>query len=441
MWDKSYNYHTNKKKRRKITLVERWLFQYRNLCYNVREKIFERIQMKKNTDNIIHIRATVPLEGEQTNGKINRKKQIIGIVAIVSTVVLASVVGILAYMQMQTYTDVKLIQSYGDVSVTNNRCEAFASGILRFGTDGVSYLDDEGAAIWNYSYEISNPIIETTATSAAIADIGGNLIVVMDESGVKGEIETVLPIEKVSVSEQGIVAVLVQDGSTPQVICYDAVGNILVEHKTSLSGTGYPIDMAMSKDGTILLVTYLQVSETGIVSSYVYYNFGDTDLVSGSQVASGEKSGTIIAETKFIDDETSVMITTEGLEIFVGTTEPELTYAISIEEEIQSVFYGEGQVGLIIENASGIGYEVRVYNSLGEILVAEEYVGEYTSVDIIDNQIILYEGYSCLIYSMQGILKFQGEMTMDLAGVFPVVGINKYVIVGSNGMEEIRLVR
>lgn len=395
--------------------------------------------MKKNEDNIVHIRAVVPLE--EPIKKKSYKAYLKLFIAIGCVLAVFIAVCVYFYVQALTYNGIEVIKSYSSVSVANSQCEAFGSGVIRYGKDGVSYLDNEGEALWNYSYEISNPMIEANSVTAAIADVGGNLIVVMNEDGVKGEIETVLPIEKISVSEQGIVAALVRDGSTPQVICYDAAGNILVEHKTSLSGTGYPTGVALSLDGTVLLVTYLQISEEGFTSSYSYYYFGDSTIVTASQVANGEKENTIIPEAKFIDDEISVMISTDGIEIYTGLVEPELTCEIPIEEEIQSVFYGDGVVGLILKEDSGSTNKIVVYNGLGEILVAQEYIGEYTSVDIIANQIILYEGYNCLIYSMQDVLKYEGEMGMNISCIYPMWGIGRYIIVGDEGMEEIRLVR
>ena len=77
------------------------------------------------------------------------------------------------------------------------------------------------------------------------------------KDGLKGEIKTTGPIQKLVVSEQGIVGVVLKGESTQQIICYDAKGNILVEQNTSLANTGYPLDIAISNNGEALLVSYL----------------------------------------------------------------------------------------------------------------------------------------------------------------------------------------
>ena len=71
-----------------------------------------------------------------------------------------------------------------------------------------------GKEKWNQSYQIKNPMIDVSDKSAAVADKEGNDILILQEDGLKGEVHTTKPIEKVSVSEQGIVsAILKKDTS------------------------------------------------------------------------------------------------------------------------------------------------------------------------------------------------------------------------------------
>ena len=67
---------------------------------------------------------------------------------------------------------------------------------------------------------------------------------VFSEEGLKGEIETTLPIEKIVISNQGIVSVLLRNETSPTIMTYDATGNILAEMQISTGTTGYPTAMA-----------------------------------------------------------------------------------------------------------------------------------------------------------------------------------------------------
>ncbi|MFI3173386.1 MAG: DUF5711 family protein [Eubacteriales bacterium] len=398
--------------------------------------------MMSDTDNIIHIRPVVSLDdNEADGGKKNKKINKIKIIVVLALVLLITLTGIWAYTQLQTHTTISEIQVFGDVSVANSEFAGFDSGILRYGKDGVAYIDMEGEVIWNHPYQIATPIVQITSSSAVIADSGGNQVVVLDENGVKGEFETVLPIEKVTVSEQGIVGVLTKNGSTPEIICYDATGNILVEHKTSLSGTGYPTALAISQDGKMLLVTYLKVVEGSIASSFTYYSFEDNTVGASSEVYSGERSGVVIPEVRFLDSTTSVLVTSDKIEIFTEGETLELLSEIELGEEIETIFYGEDTIAIILEGTAADGNEMVVYDIKGNLLFAKEFTGEYRNASIEGNQIILYEGENCRIFTRTGIEKFVGEMKMELSGVFPVFGVNKYIIVGNEGMKEVRLMR
>lgn len=62
----------------------------------------------------------------------------------------------------------------------------------------------------------SEPFLDVNEKSAAIADKGGNDIIVFQEDGLKGEIHTTLPIEKINVSEQGIVGAILKMTHQPK---------------------------------------------------------------------------------------------------------------------------------------------------------------------------------------------------------------------------------
>ena len=89
----------------------------------------------------------------------------------------------------------------------------------------------------------------------------GQAFLVFQKDGLKGEIKTTSPIQKLVVSEQGIVGVVLKGESTQQIICYDAKGNILVEQNTSLAkywiSVGY-LPFSNNWRSTSCFHTYLQ---------------------------------------------------------------------------------------------------------------------------------------------------------------------------------------
>ena len=179
------------------------------------------------------------------------------------------------------------------------------------------------------AYQIKTPTVVAGDDCAIIFDKGGNDVVIFQKDGVKGEIHTTLPIEKATVSSQGIVCAVLKDSSSPKIVCYDTAGNILVEHKTSLTGTGYPMDVAISPDAEVMQVAYLYTQDGSVTSRVVYYNFGSAgEQETDHQVTQEEYKGTLMAEGFFINQKISAVVGDNMLTIYQGESVPKETSQI-----------------------------------------------------------------------------------------------------------------
>lgn len=367
----------------------------------------------------------------------SRRKAMIGC-AIVAIVIIAAVV----VVNLQTYTHVRVSDTYQINNASDNNYEEFADGVLKYSRDGIAYLNRKGEVQWNQSCQMKSPVIEVKNGVAAIADKGGNDIIVLETEGVKGEIRTTLPIERIAVSEQGIVAAILKNESTPKIICYDTAGNVLVEHKASLAGIGYPLDLSLSSDGMVLQVVYLSVQDAKMVSRVCYYNFGEAgESKEDHQVAEKEYDGSALGAGFYMNDSVSAVVGEHGITIFEGKNVPKEKVTISLDKEIQSVFYSEKYIGLVLK-AEGTGsYELCLYNTSGKKVLTEELSETYKAGKISGNQVILYDGKNCSIFTRTGIHRFEGQMDNQILEIFPTSGVNKYIVINANGMENVRLVK
>ena len=178
-------------------------------------------------------------------------------------------------INLQTYTKVRVSDTYVGEGAADNNYVQFLDGVLKYSKDGISYLNQSGKENTGTSHiKIKNPMIDVSDKSAAVADKEGNDILILQEDGLKGESAYDNADREVSVSEQGIVSAILKNDTSMKVICYDTAGNVLVEHKTSLAGTGYPVDVALSANGGVMQVCYLYTPEwTDGVKDYGQYNF------------------------------------------------------------------------------------------------------------------------------------------------------------------------
>ena len=73
--------------------------------------------------------------------------------------------------------------------------------------------------------------------------------------------------------------------------------------------------------------------------------------------------------------------------------------------------------------------------------MSKDFTGDYNHVKICGNQVIMYDGKKCSIFTKNGIQKFEGEMNNNILEIFPIAGVNKYIVMNANGMEKVRLVK
>ena len=346
--------------------------------------------------------------------------------------------GTLLLMQNQTYGRARTSDQYPSGTTDSSRYKRFADGIVRYNRDGVTFLNKKNEELWMQPTQLQNPVIVVKDKAFAVADNGGNSILVFSEDGLTGEIETTLPVERISISDQGIVSVILRNENTPEIITYDAAGNILAEMQISPGNSGYPTALEMSDDGNTLAVSYLSVSGTGMKSRLVYYYFGEAGQDrSDNIVFSEDYNDTVFGEIFFMGGGRSVAVADRGFQIIRGTDKPELDRRIPLEQEIQSVFHSDEYIGFILLNEQKSGYELRLYNRIGEQMISRELPGKYSHAKIDGDEIFLYDGDQCCIVTATGIIKYQGDLAVEALEIFPAFGINRYYVMS---VDELRVV-
>lgn len=372
--------------------------------------------------------------------KIKRKKA----EKILVTAVLAAlaVCGTYLLLKNETYGQARKASGYTNEISDSNSYIRFGNGIVRYSRDGVVFLNRKNEEQWIQSAQIQNPIIEVNDDTFAVADSGGNSILVFTEDGLKGEIETTLPIEKISVSNQGIVSAILRNENSPKIISYDATGNILVEQQASLSSTGYPVALEMSDDGNELAVSYVYTVGTQIRSRVVYYNFGEAGQAKADNiVASDVYQGTVMADIFYMGSSRSVVVGDNSFVVYSCGEVPEKQQEVTLDQEIKSVFHSDRYIVLILLNQEKSGYEVRLYDRSGNLMLSRAITGDYSNVRIDGDEIIMFDGSRCCIVTATGVVKFQGDLGIDALEMFRAPGLNRYYVMTVNELRVIYLTK
>lgn len=372
----------------------------------------------------------------------DKKKKIILLSIALAAIVILMGVGGYFLIKYQTYRHMEITKTYKNGNRDNAHYVSCMDGILRYSRDGVALLTKQGKEKWNQPSQLKNPAVEMCDNSVAVADMGGTTILVFGEKGLKGEIKTTRPIQKVSISAQGIVCAVLKDEEVPLVMCYDAKGNVLVEHKVSVSSMGYPLDAALSPDGKTMAVSYLRTENGNLTGKVAYYYFGSSNVEGKNHmVFQKEMPGTVIPVTAFLNQETSLVVTDGSLLLYKGLKKPREVAKISLKQEIQSVAYSDRLIAVITKNNSGTPYKLHIYNLEGKKLASQDIDKEYIYLKTVGDQVIMYSGQLCSIYMKNGVCRYEGKLEENILEIFPLNSLNKYMVINTSGFHEMQLVK
>lgn len=350
--------------------------------------------------------------------------------------------GTILLLENQTYTKIFKVTTFEAQNSDTNRYAQFEKGIVRYNRDGIVYLNRKNEERWIQPCQMKNPDIKIAGKTFAVSDIGGNSIMVFNEQGIKGEMKTTRPIEKIAISSQGIIGAILSNGETPVITLYDAMGNILVEYTVPVGSLGYPVALELSEDGKILGVSYLFTKDGNLESKIVFYNFGNKgNEKTDYQVSQEEYKDKIIPEVYTLDESSFVAVSDDSFIVYEGKDVPKKKTEVQLGQEIRSSFHTEKYIGFILLNSDRSGYEARLYSKSGKQIMSKEFTGEYTNVKMVRGDIIMNSGKNACIITKNGTIKFQGDFDTEVLEIIPTFGLNRYLMVSAEELSVVYLLK
>lgn len=306
----------------------------------------------------------------------------------------------------------------GSSNVNNKsiRYSSFKNGLMRISNDGITYIDDVGTVRFTVSYNMLDPIYESNDNYFAIADRNGYVFYIFDENGVTGTNYLTNPIQKISLSEDGIIYILQSDEESSYVNVFRSRGEeIDISIKANLNGDGMPIDISTSRDGTELLLSYICLTNNNIYSKATYYNFADPGKAANSKRIVGEFieefKDSLLARVHFFDDKYSCLIYDTGV-YFVSTansSKPTIIGNQTFEYKIKSIYYNSEYVVFVFENN-----KMNVFSKNGALIADKTIDFDYENFYVSDNYIVFLYGNRVMIYDIRGRMIFDKEMDTDV---------------------------
>ncbi len=398
-------------------------------------------ERKKNSlrKQLIHTDADTYIKEK----KKRRKNGIIAVGVLAVFLVLAAVLYGM-YQNNRTFEDYEVQWSKENSKEGYEDYVELAEGILLVGRNDASFMDKQGEIVWTKSYEMQNPDVVTCKNYAAIVDRKAKTIVICNEKGSQGTVETSLPITRCTVSASGVVAAILEDKDASYICFYDKTGTKLeVEIKTVLSGDGYPVDLDLSPDGQQLLVSYVTVDEGEMGNQLVFYNFAEGKDSVNRIVGGFKQTDSLVGKVYFLNNESAAVIADNKVSFYSteNRLSPKLVKELNVEEEILSVVSGGNYVGIVadLENDdTGEDRILTIFNEKGEISFQKEFSFGYDEIHFAGNEIIMYNASKCYIYRLTGKLRFDGGFESSMQKVLRI-GDGEYLFVSSALTEAVKL--
>ncbi|MCD8335703.1 MAG: DUF5711 family protein [Lachnospiraceae bacterium] len=369
----------------------------------------------------------------------NRQRRVItrGIAA---ALILCAVVGFYLYYRNHTFDDYIILKSIENSVTSGTQYEAAGKYLYRYNSDGVSCVTKKNELKWSVTYSMQAPIVDVCGTTMVIAEQQGTQIYVVNEDGLLGSFTCLLPILKVRVSNQGVVAVILQDDDVTWVRLYDANGESIANDKTTISDSGYPLDVDLSPNGEKMVVSYLGIIEGVMTSTVVFYDFGsEGDASSDYMVSSETFSGSTVPQVFFLDDTTAVAVADDGFAVFKGST-PEKSAEVSFSDEIISCFYDEETIGFLFSDPTGENdYRMELYNYRGKQKVSVGIDARFDEIKMEDGRILMYTSSSCMVYTKKGKLRFSSAYEKEIVNVFYFSIFRQYLVITKDSFDRIRI--
>ena len=316
--------------------------------------------------------------------------------------------------------------------------------VLLYSKDGASCMDSRGNAVWNRTYEMQTPMISICGQMMAIGDYNGRSVYVMDKYGEKGVVNTNLPLRALCVSENGVVATILDDADITRIYVYDGNENTekpIINAKATMDKSGYPVSVSLSPNGKLMAISYLYVDSGNMKSSVAFYNFGEVGKNETDNYVSGyDYLDTIVPYVQFMDNETAFAVSDDRIVFFSGIEKPTSIASNLLDGEVQSIHYSEDYVGLVFNDQSGeAAFRVDVYDKTGNKIHSQLFDIEYADIIFSKDQIIIYNDIECQVWNTKGTDKFRGTFEKNTSLLIPTASADKYIAVTSDSIDILEL--
>lgn len=372
----------------------------------------------------------------------DHRKRIIKRVLQIILVIAVLVIGIELLYAIRNYNDYEVQEMLDRTRGGTTQYQMFGDSLLEYSNDGISCMDRNHNIVWNQSFEMTTPKVEICGDYLVVYDAAGTKLFVLTKSGLVKGLEMHSPIQTVCIANQGTIAVLMKEDQESQVKLFDKKGKELANGKFYGDKGGFPVDIALSYDGTKLAVDLVDVTDGKVNTTISFYNFGSVGQSEiDNNVGTYTFEGVLIPEIDYISNSRMIGLGTGKVLVFDGSQKPELSKEIYIEEEILSYFHNEKYIGVVYDNVEvENSWHIKVMDMRGTTIMENDTAIPYNEIGFLsNNEICVSNTTQCEIFTIHSIKKFSYEFDKELYKVFAGSTRQNYTFIFKDTIEEVTL--
>ena len=356
------------------------------------------------------------------------------VIVTVTVLLLLAVRWLLVRLHYNSYE----VKAYEEKTDSVSRFVYMGGLILRYSSDGASLINGDLEPRWDVTYDLTMPQADVCDQAAVIYDKRGTGIYVFDRKGKLGSFTSDGPVLYARVSGKGNVAAAVEENGGVMIRYYTAAGEEIASISGKTAEEGYPVSLAVSRDGTSLAVSRILADPGRIRSRLTFYNFenaGSENHVS----AVYEFEDILVPQVAFVDGSTAVAFREDGFTVYKGS-QPEETRNVSFGREVVSTFCGSGRFGFVFPGEdTDHRYDMEIYTSSGNLITSCHVDTMFEGIQLCDSEILFYNNNYLAIYNNRGICRFSGNLSEGDITDVTRIGMNRYYVVTDTRSETIRL--
>ena len=369
------------------------------------------------------------------------RSRIFGVILIIAIMIMITAVICYNSYNSRLYDSYAVVSEVEHTNIEGSRVLSFGMDFITYSSDGIRCSNSKGTDEWSFPYEMQSPMIDVRGKYVACADYNGRNIYIFDTTGPLGTIQLNNPVKKICVSATGVIAAVIDNGDVTPISLYYYDGRQIASFRTTMSKSGYPVDVSISDDSKLVAVSYMYMDSGKLTTKLAFYNFGEVGQNETDNLVSGyDYEDEVIPSVAFLNSKSVFALANDKLLFFEGKERPVNIENRMLSDRVYAVFHGDEKVGLVYLNDDGESrYRIEIYNDSGKLENTFYFDVDYSDIFFANGRVVIYNSGQAVIYTYSGILKFRGSFEENVSLLLPTSSNLRYVAVTPDSIKTIEL--